>query len=206
MSATPYTDIKNAIVERFCDSKNTRIHRLLQNIELGDTKPSQLYRKLKVHGGSDVTEDFLKTIWLKRLPIRSQEVLASVSDTLSTDKLAELADRIQETTAQNHILTVEKRDTKPDTESSISAQLCEIFKRLNQLDRSLNNNQPRSSSRNRTRSPYPSNSRSKSDSVQPSDQQPPNGPKPCYFHKRFHEAARSCKPGCLHWESFKSKN
>ena len=49
---------------------------------------------MKELGGNTVTEDFLKTIWMERLPVNSQAILSASSANLS--ELAKLADKIAE--------------------------------------------------------------------------------------------------------------
>lgn len=205
LSPTPYSDIKKAILVRFGESKNTRMQQLLQRIEIGDMKPSQLYRKLKVHGGSDITDDLLKTIWLKRLPIHTQEILAPAGDTLSTEKLAELADRIVETGSQNNVMAVSKssipnaNSNQPD--SILANQICEIIKRLDNMDQSARQDRGRNSSPHARRFARRPRSNSRKPEADTS-----GSPKPCYFHARFKDSARNCKPGCSRWDEFKSKN
>lgn len=210
LSNTPFSDIKHAILERLCDSKNMRLQQLLQRMELGDMKPSQLYRKLKVHGGADITDDLLKTIWLKRLPVRTQEVLATVSDTLSTDKLADLADRIHETATPAQVMAVSKpSDTTPaphTTETSIvTAQIGELIKRLDRME-GLQDARTRQHAVQRSHSPNFRRKQWESSSHPNTNPNTSSVPQPCYFHKRFQDAARNCKPGCVNWEIFKSKN
>lgn len=58
---------------------------------LRDKKPSVLLRQTKELAQNSVTDEFLKTIWVEWLPAQTQAILSE-----STEKLAELADKINE--------------------------------------------------------------------------------------------------------------
>lgn len=73
-----YENLKRCIIERFSESEQRKMTKMLSELELGDKKPSQLYNELKQLGGSNVTEEFLITIWLQRLPIHVRRICASV--------------------------------------------------------------------------------------------------------------------------------
>ncbi|GFS85439.1 integrase catalytic domain-containing protein [Trichonephila clavipes] len=56
----------------------------------GDDKPSHLPRKMKELFGGQLQDEFLKNLWLQRLPSQIQAVLSISMETF--DKLAEIAD------------------------------------------------------------------------------------------------------------------
>ena len=67
------------------------MRRLLEREELGDRKPSCFLRHLRGLAGPVVPDDVLRPLWLGRLPVETQKILASqTSSTL--DNLASLAD------------------------------------------------------------------------------------------------------------------
>jgi hypothetical protein len=51
-----------SIATKFCKSEKTEL-------ELGDKKPSQLLREMRMLAGTQVKDDFLKTIFIQRLPV-----------------------------------------------------------------------------------------------------------------------------------------
>ncbi|KAF8770999.1 hypothetical protein HNY73_018462 [Argiope bruennichi] len=56
-------------------------------------KPSHLLRKMReLGGGTGIKDDFLKTLWLQRLPSEMQEILSISSEPL--DNLANMVDKI----------------------------------------------------------------------------------------------------------------
>lgn len=62
------------------------------HLKLGDRKPFNLLRKMKILACSSVSENLLHTLWLQRLPIRIQELLI-IFDKADLEKLAECADK-----------------------------------------------------------------------------------------------------------------
>lgn len=55
-----YTAIKSRLIRDSTDSENRKLHRLLQDCELGDNKPSQLLRKMKDLSNGALNDDALK--------------------------------------------------------------------------------------------------------------------------------------------------
>lgn len=216
-SEKPYSDLSKAIVERFCESDGARIHQLLHGAELGDMKPSQLLRKLKRYGGTNITDKFLKEIWLKRLPMRAQEILTPSADALELAGLAELADRLLETMTQSHINAIAPAPLSTNTpcssvsptESGVATQISEIIQRLDKVDLTLKANnasrntrgreRPRFNPRNQSRSPSPAHSHRSGNHVI-------DAQGVCFYHSRFRDAARNCRPDCHKWAAFKAEN
>ncbi|VDP83177.1 unnamed protein product [Echinostoma caproni] len=92
----PYLRIKEAIIRRFGLTAKQRLEKLLSYTELGEKKPSQLLRQMQQLIDEDEDEDsFLKEIWLSRLPVNVQAMLC-VSTEVKLNALAEVADRIME--------------------------------------------------------------------------------------------------------------
>ncbi|XP_037956912.1 uncharacterized protein LOC119686404 [Teleopsis dalmanni] len=87
-----YNYLKNQIIERFGESEQRKIQRLLSEIELGDRRPSQLLNELTALAKDKVSNEFLKSLWLQRLPPQVRAILQTSSVDLV--ELAKLADRI----------------------------------------------------------------------------------------------------------------
>lgn len=96
-AGTPYDILKKAVIERTAATLRQRMRQLLTPAELGDRKPSQLLRHMRLLLGS-INPDpaFLREIFLQRLPSQVQLVLSSQDLNTSPDVLAELADRAME--------------------------------------------------------------------------------------------------------------
>lgn len=95
-TANKYEKLKAELIKRLSASNEKKIKQLLMHEELGDRKPSQFLRHLKSLAGVDVPEDFLRTIWVSRLPHGIQTVLAGQPTAASIEDLADLADRVND--------------------------------------------------------------------------------------------------------------
>lgn len=185
-TATPYTDLINRLSREFQESESRKITRLLSELDLGDKKPSQLLREMRSLAGNQVKDDFLKTIYLQRLPANLRTIVASSSDTL--DNLAEMADRILDysnstsfvCSTQSAHLVEPSLITQPDRLSNIEGQVAELTSTINSLLL------PRFRARSRSRS---SQARGYSNSL-------------CWYHQNFGNRARKCVSPC----SFASKS
>lgn len=57
-----YEYLKSKLINRFTDSQEQRLHKLLTDLELGDKKLTQLLRKMKNLAGDRVADDFLHSL------------------------------------------------------------------------------------------------------------------------------------------------
>ena len=92
---TPYTALKTCILECLTDSSDRQLQKMLNELELGDKKPSQLLREMRRLAGNKATEEVLCIKWLALLPMHVQSVLKI----FSSNALAELkvaADKLME--------------------------------------------------------------------------------------------------------------
>ena len=86
----PYTTLKKELIKRTAGSSQCKLQKLLNEVELGDRKPSQLLRRMR-QLWSDHPDD--AELFLQRLPNNVRVVLAPLGIDVSLDKLA---DRIVE--------------------------------------------------------------------------------------------------------------
>ena len=185
-----YTALKQAMIDRFGESNNNRIRRVLEGLTLGDRTPSGLYRIMQTTAGANMNETTLRTIWLSRLPERVAEIISAqeVADTdISIATLAKMADRIH---AQSRPTTVAAVSTAAaaapaDPVSQLCNQISALTQRLSRMEQWQNNQSRRPSSPNRQQDPQ-QRSRSRGRLY--------NGL--CYFHKKFGANARNCSEGC----------
>jgi hypothetical protein len=204
---TPYETLRERLVAEYSASATEKVRQLLQTARLGDQKPSQFLRYLKNLAGGVATDELIKTLWLRALPLRTQEILAVVASA-ELDDLAKLADQTLEVTLSptnpfhTPLMSVWSKNATPistqppailpvapvstpsieDTLTLILEELRAVRKQLNALSVSDARRQRRSPARNRT------GSREKSTI--------------CLPHRRYGDAAYSCKPPC----TYKSKN
>lgn len=87
------------------DSKEQDIWLLLEREEIGDHQPSIFLSRLQNLADDTVSDDFLKTFWMGRLPPSVQTILVTQNKD-SLDDLASLADAVIEASSQPHVATV----------------------------------------------------------------------------------------------------
>ena len=178
----PYDTLKLQLIKRTAASEQRRLQQLFHAEELGDRKPTQLLRRMQqLLGDKAAATDgaFLRELFLRRLPTNVRMVLASTSDTASVEELAQLADKI--TDVASGVSPSLSAMSAPAQFSDIEQLRAEVS-RLKELVTSL-------SSRSRPlrrRSPTPPPPRSHSPLDTPL----------CWYHQRFGDAARNCKPPC----------
>ena len=176
----PYKVLKEQLVNRTAASEQRRLQQLFNAEELGDRKPSQLLRRMnQLLGDKASTTDstFLQELFLQRLPANVRMVLASTAEPASLEQLATLADKIMEAVASPSISNVET--------SQLSTELSELRAEVARLRQLVDSHRRPSRTRSsRTRSSSPALHR-----TQPQ-------PVVCWYHKKFGEAARKCKPPC----------
>ncbi|CAH2216933.1 jg1259, partial [Pararge aegeria aegeria] len=94
-----YDHLKRELIARFSVSKEQRVRELLNNVQLGDRKPSAFLRHLRsLAGSSNNDEGIIRELWMRRLPQEVQRILMAQRD-LPLDKVAEIADTIVEAPA-----------------------------------------------------------------------------------------------------------
>ncbi|KAG0727286.1 hypothetical protein GWK47_034964 [Chionoecetes opilio] len=94
-SATPYEDLKSAILSRLESTVAARLQELLSQEERGNEKPSDLLRRMKKLLGDKYTsfdQDLFKQLFYQRLPPTIHLNLLSIRSKLSHEEVAELAD------------------------------------------------------------------------------------------------------------------
>jgi len=87
-----YETLKQRIVGQYEDSQEQKVTKVLEDLTLGDRRPSDLPREMQKLAGNNLSDDALRSIFLKRLPEAVGAVLVGSSETLH--KLGELADRV----------------------------------------------------------------------------------------------------------------
>lgn len=171
-----YNAIKARLLNCFADSEEKKLKTLLQDIELGDKKPTSLLKEMRMLAGTRVSEAVVKSLWLNRLPTSIQPVLTVLD--VDLNKLAEAADKLIDTVSCNQIAAVSN-----DQKSSLN-ELEELKAQIDVLSKKLNDqNQRRNRSRSRSKPKFRSFNSS-------------NGDK-CYYHAKFGDRAYRCSgPPC----------
>lgn len=186
-----YKNLKETLINRNSISVETKIRQLISDEQIGDRKPSEFYRCLKQLAGTSasVGEDFIKKLWLGRLPNLINIALIPQSDK-STSQLLETADRIWDA-MQNTSASVSSI-SKPST-SNIKKQpdpdLKTLYQEISELKNSIanlkfDNRADRGRQRSRSRSRSKSRNRFN-----------PNGAL-CFYHYKFGNKAQKCTQPC----------
>lgn len=197
-----YTFLKEEMIKRLGSSQASKTKKLIEEETIGDLRPSQFMRRLKTLGGSSVSDDLIRTIWLSRLPKLTQVILAAHND-LSLLKLSELADSILEYSYPQTSSVSSIKTSTPEDNSDVDFfkikfaqfewQMKNLEKELQELklqNSSITDFSP--STPQRGRSSFRSRSHSRSRSM--SRQEAPPGL--CWYHWQYGTKATKCKPPC----------
>ncbi|XP_045511057.1 uncharacterized protein LOC123705979 [Colias croceus] len=186
-----YETLKATLIKRLTESNEKKLKQLLMHEELGDRKPSRFLRHLQSLAGSDVPNDFLKTIWISRLPYGTQTVLAGQPGTAKLEDLADLADRVYD-------LATSAPGVASVSQESAGAVLSDLTREVAELRRQLQKLGSERSGRSRSRTARP---RRQSTSRQRSQSQYRKYPL-CWYHGKFGDRASKCIRPC----DFKAEN
>lgn len=194
LSTTPFTDFKRRLIHEFEESEGRKVNKLLTELELGDKKPSQLLREMRNLAGTQVQDDFLRTIFIQRLPVTARSILASSSDNL--DNLATMADKIIEFSGptQNVYCTQNELPGRPERTTTTTPQTDRISRleaQIAELTTAIREMRTRSESRPR---------RSRSRSNTPSRYHPKGSF--CWYHFKFGDKAKKCEEPCSYQPKF----
>lgn len=168
-----YNAIKTRLIKSFAESEERKLKTLLQDIELGDKKPSSLLKEMRHLAGTRISESVLKSLWLNRLPNSMQPVLTVLDVELTN--LADAADKLVDSLGNHQINLVTNNTKAPMNDYN------ELKAEIEALSRKLDH-QNRRRSRSRSRSNY--------------RHQVSYGDK-CFYHAKFGMKAFKCSgPPC----------
>lgn len=191
-----YDAVKRRLLEVYEDSEGIQLQKLLNDMELGDQRPSQLLRRMRNLAGKKIPDDTLKMLWQGHLPASTRTVLA-VSEESKLDSLAAMADRMQEQLKEvNAVCSCQcQPSTSKASTPSVPAETTptaepteKLFSMIEALTKevaALKTNRSRKFQRrfNNSRSRSRSKSRDRRNAV-------------CYFHQKFGKAAYRCRSPC----------
>lgn len=179
-----YKKVKEILLHHFSVPQDRRFRMLTSGLELGDKRPSQLLAEMHRCGGTRLDGDYIRTLWLDRLPRHVQAVLttaSSLSD-LANEELATLADKIVEIhrPTGDQLMPVSRSFASSQPSilerrvEDLSQQLEEILRRLQKMEK-----RGRSNSRGaKNRSSTPANL------------------EVCFYHRKFGNNATRCTKPC----------
>lgn len=182
-----YEKLKTELIRRLSVSRDRKVKQLLESEEMGDRKPTQFLRHLQHLAGVAVPEDFLRSIWMSRLPINLQSIVAAHRNSLPLGELAELADSVHDiapTSPQVAAATTSKTDSAMEI---MARQITELTKQVSALTAKIDNR-----SRSRTRSTGHQQHRTPSRRSQSNYRKFPT----CWYHNKFGQNATKCHRPC----------
>lgn len=204
-STSPYSKLKEALVQANSISDVQKITNLLENEQMGDRKPSSFLRHIKGFFGSNapiVEDTVIRPLFLSRLPKSIAHIIAMFDEREPLDAIAQKADRIYDTYGSSRDAISAIRTPSYATQTSVQsdANMNLIFNELTSIKgelRSLRTSQeamrtelaelkngktmPRSPKKNAQTSSQPTSSWT-------SDL--------CFYHQRFGPAASKCVSPC----------
>ncbi|XP_037931296.1 uncharacterized protein LOC119666092 [Teleopsis dalmanni] len=145
----PYSTLKKRLLEEFSISEQKRLKKLLQDMDLGDLRPSQLLREMKNLAGTQVDDSLLRSMWMTHLPANMRAIISVSSEPL--DKIAIMADRIAEANDACSIQEVRLPTTSTVSDVSLHQQILQLSKEVAELRAELRRSRSRATSRHRSR-------------------------------------------------------
>lgn len=198
---SPYDEIKSRLIQVYSDSEHKRITKLLEASQLGNQKPSAFLRQMTQLANGAVSNDMLRTLWLRNLPTRVQAILAATAQD-DVHKLAEVADKILEVDRSTEIYS---NSSNQELLNQLTSNVASLKLQVDNLTRQLSqqniwHNRGRSPFRRNypTRSPHnkrPATSAETSPARQNSRQRAHQRGY-CFFHHKFGKKARKCEQPC----------
>lgn len=181
-----YEALKTRLMSVYEESENKQLHKLLNDVELGDQRPSQLLRRMRDLARDKIPEDTLRMLWISHLPSATRAVLA-VSDESKLDSLAAMADKMAEQMREvNSVCSCSSGTSPKPTTSSTDEKILSMIESLTKEIASLKMDRTRHNYR-RSRKHYQRRSRSNSANRTQST---------CYFHRKFGNKAYRCRSPC----------
>uniref|UniRef100_A0A2M4BUR1 Putative gypsy52-i ag n=1 Tax=Anopheles marajoara TaxID=58244 RepID=A0A2M4BUR1_9DIPT len=180
-----YEYAKKAMKAYYEETQRQKINRLLGELEMGDEKPSKFLADMRRAAGDAMSESIIVDLWTSRLPPCVQSAVIATRG--STNEKANVADAVMDS------LTLYRRPTPQPLvnevrnrafESNVTQLLTELSKKIEDLTLATRNTNTRNTENHRT---Y----RGSHDR-----QQGNRGEGRCYYHERFGNQARHCRPPC----------
>ena len=176
-----YQCLKEKLIQRYAESEQQRLKKLLQEIQLGDRKPSELLREMRQLAGNTVSEELMKSIWTQHLPEQMRMILSTNDANL--DKLSKMADKISEVTSSfNFSKNCSAIGQTNDRTSRLEKQISDLSNQVAMLT-TIYRNRSDSSQRSNSKSQNRDKSSSRSNTF-------------CYYHRKFGVKALKCRDPC----------
>lgn len=180
-----YETLKLRLQERFAESEERRFKKLIGSIELGDKKPSYLWREMRDLAGTRLDEGFLRSLWLQRLPAQIQAILSTNEDDIT--RVLPIADRIHEVLDVRAVSSL-----SPPTDDVVLAKTHGIATNYQQLCIQVNElSQQMAAMSSNNQNNHRSRSFERGSRTRPRSRSSKQFYK-CWYHYKFGKDARKC--------------
>lgn len=191
-----YLHVKPIIIEHFSDSQQKRFREAISEVQLGDSKPSQLYQKMKRLASDSLTETALIDLWAARLPEMAHAAVIQMKESSIRDRLV-AADALVEslrlrTIGDQNIRQVSHRQAAPAATQNQSVKFDateenlfeKLSRQISEIERKMAAN-------------FDQRGRSKSRERGGRDRSKSNGDHSnCWYHWKFGTNAKHCRKPC----------
>lgn len=192
-----FETLKKRLISVYEQSETQQLNQLLNEVELGDQKPSQLLRRMRELGKNRVPDETLKVLWVGRLPRSIRAVITACDVEIKLDNLAITADKIMESTKPHELALINQpSDTLGLLAQELNTMKLEIqainTKLKSRESRDHSRHTQRGTSRTRSRPRDNSNSRFQKQSFSSQSAKPGDGNYKCFYHFVYGKDARKC--------------
>lgn len=187
-----YERLKQQLISIYAETASEKFRKLISNADIGDKKPSQFLNHMKSLADNSITDDFIKKLWIQRLPAASRAVLSASKDAL--DDLAKMADSMWEVSDRFNVNAIR-------TENPLEAKIERLASAFEKLSQRIDGIDKKEHISRRDSTPHHNRSRSKSTQSRDSDKVTHEI---CWFHHKYGDAAKKCREPCKY--DTKSKN
>lgn len=180
-----YEKLKQTLISIYAETASEKFRKLISNADIGDKKPSQFLHYMKSLADNSIQDDFIKKLWIQRLPAASRAVLSASKDNL--DDLAKMADSMWEVSDRFNVNAIKaEKDPLESKIDKLATALEKLSQRINSIDKKEHISR---------RDSTPHHSRNRSKSIQSRDSS--NGKhEMCWFHHKYGDAAKKCREPC----------
>lgn len=193
--ADRYTQIKTRTIAMYAVSDEANLRKLLKGQVLNVGKPSLMLRKLLALNNSNCSNAVVRSIFLDQLSETHRAILVA-SKAEDLEGLAEAADRLADSVDRGRaqISAVGKgsnaTSSLEDEMRRLIAEVANLNKKMDRLDKKVNQSRPRSASRRRSLS------------------RPRSGDSPslCGAHTRYPDNPTTCQKWCAKYPTWSQKS
>lgn len=197
-----YEYVKTRLVNFCTDSQTHRLNQMLNESQLGDQRPSQLFAEMKRLAGDSMSDSAVKNIWTKRLPIYAQAAVAACTG--GPTEYLKIADVIVETisvqvnsvepTGASYVATAYTPPTHRPPIATQKNEINELCTTINELTKRFDKmmserSRPRNRSYNERKG---SHQRQRSKTPANTDE--------CWYHRKYGSESRNCRAPCKHFK------